>query len=1262
MAFTWLTGFTIDGKVGIGTNNPGGELEVNGTIRVGNSSGGVFIRESGLKGEILGLNNTGTSYVDLSIRSASGTQLYLDTSGNVGIGTTSPSGASGKTLAINGGTGQARLAFKNNSTGDASGDGLQISLDATLGAIEMRENLPLVLTTNNTERIRVNAAGNVSIGNTNDTYKLDVSGTGRFTGLVTGGGIPRFLQNIVSSGDNYINFTSGVKNANIGYNDGIGIFNVIDGQPLQVLFNNGNFSIGNGTTDNGYKLDVNGTGRFTGQLTIPLTPSATTDAASKAYVDAHPAGTVTGTGTTNTFPIWTNTTGTLGDSILTQSSTQRIQITSGSATMILGQWDGVNNRIESASRPLRITTYTGNIMLGISGSTHFAVGTYGTTTTGVSQVGNLNNTDTYFVEGLRTGTGVTYRVYDNGTNVYTDGYKSLNFRANQNGGSGGFIGLWGGFVGVNSSLPGYWLDVNGATKTLGFLNTNGFTQKMHGIYFPNAVASQAVDIKLSNINFWGSIEVEITGAYSNQNTAGKLTKIFSIGTVLDGTIYENTSRISEAMGQVVNNIRIGDFVWDATVSQYVIPIYHIVSSGNPFVIKITAFSYASGAKGIFDSTTLSAVYTQVSPVLTPQYPYYSDRLGVGIADPTYKLDVAGKIRCKDKVLINGVDFDMASVESTAGHEIARVDTQDGVFDYANQTLTINSTGYVTLESYDAANFTGTPTYLLGTDASGNVVKTLGAGIPGGPYLPLTAGSGFPLTAILYGTSANFSATGQFGEMVTIDITDINTGENRGLKLLNSNGVDQQWNITAGTTGVDNDNFTIRDATNNRNALIINVAGNTTLAGTLAVSGAGDSYFTGDLGIGVTSPAYPLDVNGNAKVNGTLYFSSDNISYISGTNSLRASGQLESVGKFRTYSDLIADGTLAVSGTGDSYFTGNVGIGTTSPSAKLHVEGESGSIYVQSTTNNQNASVSFNSKIGTTQLLKWEIGTNINTGADFEIYDRVANSTRFLVEEGTGNVGIGTTGPSEKLDVLGRIRSSFNSGDYTEMGSSDSGGFLGMFSGGVEKILFRTYGDSYFNGGNVGIGVTSPTYKLDVNGVIRLQSSNQIYFGGTGSIPYWKVGVQNTTTNNFEIAGVGYYSGDRDILLTPVNNGNVGIGNTTPSYKLDVSGTIRATGDVIAYSDARVKDNVEIIKNALDKVTQLRGVSYTRNDVEDKTTKIGVIAQEVLEVLPEVVQQDDEGKYSVAYGNMVGLLIEAIKEQDKKIERLEGLVELMLKNK
>ena len=115
-----------------------------------------------------------------------------------------------------------------------------------------------------------------------------------------------------------------------------------------------------------------------------------------------------------------------------------------------------------------------------------------------------------------------------------------------------------------------------------------------------------------------------------------------------------------------------------------------------------------------------------------------------------------------------------------------------------------------------------------------------------------------------------------------------------------------------------------------------------------------------------------------------------------------------------------------------------------------------------------------------------------------------------------------------------------------------------------------------------------------------------------------------------------------------------------SYDLDVLGTIRASADIIAYSDKRVKENIITIDNALEKVIKLRGVKYTRKDTKDKSTKIGVIAQEVLEVLPEVVNQDDKGMYSVAYGNIVGVLIEAIKEQQNQINDLTKIINKLKK--
>jgi hypothetical protein len=101
-------------------------------------------------------------------------------------------------------------------------------------------------------------------------------------------------------------------------------------------------------------------------------------------------------------------------------------------------------------------------------------------------------------------------------------------------------------------------------------------------------------------------------------------------------------------------------------------------------------------------------------------------------------------------------------------------------------------------------------------------------------------------------------------------------------------------------------------------------------------------------------------------------------------------------------------------------------------------------------------------------------------------------------------------------------------------------------------------------------------------------------------------------------------------------------------------TVVATGDVTAYSDAKLKENVVTIDNALEKVKALRGVFYNRIDIEDKSRKTGVIAQEIQEILPEVISTSND-TLGVAYGNMVGVLIEAIKEQQTQIEELKILI-------
>ena len=102
------------------------------------------------------------------------------------------------------------------------------------------------------------------------------------------------------------------------------------------------------------------------------------------------------------------------------------------------------------------------------------------------------------------------------------------------------------------------------------------------------------------------------------------------------------------------------------------------------------------------------------------------------------------------------------------------------------------------------------------------------------------------------------------------------------------------------------------------------------------------------------------------------------------------------------------------------------------------------------------------------------------------------------------------------------------------------------------------------------------------------------------------------------------------------------------------GGIIALGDVTAYSDARLKTDVEKITDATAKVEALNGVTFTRTTDDSRST--GLIAQEVLAVLPEAVTEDSEGLYAVKYGNLVGLVVEAIKELKAENTELRTMIE------
>jgi hypothetical protein len=123
-------------------------------------------------------------------------------------------------------------------------------------------------------------------------------------------------------------------------------------------------------------------------------------------------------------------------------------------------------------------------------------------------------------------------------------------------------------------------------------------------------------------------------------------------------------------------------------------------------------------------------------------------------------------------------------------------------------------------------------------------------------------------------------------------------------------------------------------------------------------------------------------------------------------------------------------------------------------------------------------------------------------------------------------------------------------------------------------------------------------------------------------------------------------------------GRIGVNEPNPSYELHVNGRIATSIGLYNFSDARYKQNILPFENALDTILNLRGVTYEW----DRSTfpggnlaegrQIGFIAQEVEKVLPELVSTDSKGYKSVAYTNVVPVLVEAVKSLKQENDRLK----------
>jgi len=210
-------------------------------------------------------------------------------------------------------------------------------------------------------------------------------------------------------------------------------------------------------------------------------------------------------------------------------------------------------------------------------------------------------------------------------------------------------------------------------------------------------------------------------------------------------------------------------------------------------------------------------------------------------------------------------------------------------------------------------------------------------------------------------------------------------------------------------------------------------------------------------------------------------------------------------------------------------------------------------------------------------------------------------------------------------------------------------------------------------GNVGIGTKTPSALLSLsqtNGsstvtATPIQSiTNLVDASASASLaePFstWRIGVNRPPDNNNFLDGLFFYSNATRMAIT--FGGNVGIGTTTPSATLEVKvgGTTLADAWTVR-SSRRWKINIEPLKGALKKVDQLRGVSYDRKT--DGKHEIGVVAEEVGKVVPEVVTYEKNGvdAQGVDYARLTALLIEATKEQHQAIEKQQAQIDALARS-
>ncbi|KKS28249.1 MAG: hypothetical protein UU90_C0032G0005, partial [candidate division WWE3 bacterium GW2011_GWD2_42_11] len=413
-------------------------------------------------------------------------------------------------------------------------------------------------------------------------------------------------------------------------------------------------------------------------------------------------------------------------------------------------------------------------------------------------------------------------------------------------------------------------------------------------------------------------------------------------------------------------------------------------------------------------------------------------------------------------------------------------------------------------------------------------------------------------------------------------------------------------------------------------------------GNMTITPANDLILSqGNLGIGTTGPTAKLEIAGSADTEQFIIKA-----YSSQTNANPLIQLQDSTGSelLRIHTDNLKNVFMGYLAGSSNTIAGSSGLNNTFIG---YIAGSS------NTTGYNNTAIGAESQYrGTTAYDNTSLGQAalyyVTTGSENTATGKsaVASTTTGIRNTGVGNYALYGNSSGYYNTAIG-----YEAGYNSQTGYGNT--FLGYRAG--RGTTWRTL-SSY----NVVIGY-SAGYSLSYNSDNNIIIGNEAGYSETGSN---KLYIDNTSSP----AETAFIYGDMSTDQLTFN-ANVGIGVTNPTNTIDVNGSarFRAVGtsnvsNVPLYitntgvlstssSDERLKTNVATIENALDKVSQLRGVTF--NWAGDGVKATGMIAQEVMDVMPELVFQDpNSGYYGLRYGETSGLLIEATKELNTKLAALE----------